>query len=149
MTLAVSAHGTIVAVELSPVSMGIFTNIAEQGDNTPPGYMRNEFDATTQEKDIDAYVLGVLRREQFTLALNFLPTNNTHDHLTGLYKLMIDNTVCGWKIVYPTIAGGTIWVLSGQVQHLAPKAPVDGKLALDATIRFSGPMKIGTTIVGS
>lgn len=90
MTLAISGHGTIIAVQLTPG--GTWTEIAEQGDITPPELSRNEFDATTQEKDIDSHVLGVLRRGSFTQPLNFLPDNNTHDHLTGVYKLLIDNT---------------------------------------------------------
>lgn len=149
MTLAVSSHGTIVAMELAPITPGAFTNIAEQGDATPPQLMRNEFDATTQEKDIDSYVLGVMRRNAFALALHFLPTNNTHDHLTGLYKHMIGNTVVGFRLTYPPAAGSVVWVFSGQVQNLQPAAPVDGKLALDCNIRFSGPMVIAGVTVGS
>jgi hypothetical protein len=140
MTLAISSHGTIVSVQLTPG--GAFTEIAEQGDVTPPEMSRNEFDATTQEKDIDAYVLGVLRRGSFTQPLNFLPGDNTHDHLTGVYKLLVDNTVTGWKITYPD-AASTQWIMSGQVQALKPNAPVDGKLSLDMTLRFSGSMQIG------
>lgn len=147
MTLAVSAHGTLIDVQLTPG--GAWTEIAEQGDITPPAFTRNEFDATTQEKDIDSYVLGVLRRGQMTQPLHFLPTNNTQDHLTGLYKLMIDNTVTGFRIRYPAVAGSVIWILSGQVQNLVPQAPVDGKLALDLTLRFSGPMSIGGVVVGT
>lgn len=146
MTLGVSAHGTLVSVQLTPG--GAFTAIAELGDITPPGLTRNEFDATTQEKDIDAYVLGVLRRSAFTMPINYLPTNNTHDHLTGLAKLLKDNTVTGWKITFPVAAGSVEWVMSGQVQGLVPKAPVDGKLAADITLRFSGLMTIGGTTFG-
>lgn len=143
MTLAVSAHGTIVAVQLTPGSA--FTDIAELGDITPPGLTRNEFDATTQEKDIDAYALGVLRRGAFTVPINWLPTNNTHDHLTGVLKLLKDNTVTGWRVRFPTAAGGSAvdWIMSGQVQGMVPKAPVDGKLSADITLRFSGLMTIG------
>lgn len=138
MTLAISSHGTLVAVQLTPG--GAWTTIAEQGDVTPPELSRNEFDATTQEKDIDSHVLGVLRRGAFTQPLNFLPDNNTQDHLTGVFKLLKDNTVTGWRISYPDT---TQWVMSGQVQALKPGAPVDGKLSLDMTLRFSGPMQIG------
>lgn len=147
MTLAVSSHGTIIAVQLTPG--GAFTDIAEIGDVTPPSYTRNEFDATTQEKDIDSYVLGVLRRGQFTQQVNFLPTNNTHDHLTGMYALMIANTVTGWRVTFPVAAGSVVWVLSGQVQNIVPAAPVDGKLSLNVTLRFSGPMTIGGVVVGT
>jgi hypothetical protein len=141
MTLAISAHGTLVAVQLTPG--GAFTDVAEQGDITPPALSRNEFDATTQEKDIDSYVLGVLRRGAFTQPLNWLPDNATHDHLTGVYKLMIENTVTGWRITYPD---GTKWIMSGQVQSITPQAPVDGKLAADVTLRFSGAMQILTAL---
>ncbi len=140
MTLAISSHGTLVSVQLTPG--GAFTPIAEQGDVAPPEMSRNEFDATTQEKDIDAYVLGVLRRGAFTQPLNFLPGDNTHDHLTGVYKLLTDNTVTGWKIAFPDVEA-TVWIMSGQIQSLKPNAPVDGKLSLDMTLRFSGAMQIG------
>lgn len=146
MTLAVSSHGTIVAYE--PTPGGAFTDIAELGDITPPAMSRNEFDATTQEKDIDAYALGVLRRGAFTVPLNFLPTNGTHDHLTGLYKLIIDNTVTGFRITFPTAAGSVPWIMSGQVQSITPNAPVDGKLSANVTLRFSGLMSIGGVSIG-
>jgi hypothetical protein len=143
MTLGVSAHGTLVAVQLTPGA--VFTTVAELGDITPPGLTRNEFDATTQEKDIDAYVLGVLRRGAFTVPVNWLPQDSTHSHSTGVLKLLKDNTVTGWRIRFPAAAGGAAvdWIMSGQVQGMVPKAPVDGKLSADITLRFSGLMTIG------
>ncbi len=143
MTLAISSHGTIVS-RAHAATPTVFVAIAELGDVTPPEMMRNEFDATTQDKNIDAYVLGVLRRGQFVTPMNFLPTNGTQDHLTGLYKAIIDNSIDGYKITFPDT---TEWVLSGQVQHIAPKAPVDGKLSADVTIRFSGGMTIGGVVI--
>jgi len=143
MTLAISSHGTLVARQATPG--GTFTTIAELGDITPPALSRNEHDATTQNIDIDAYVLGVLRRGAMTLPLNFLPTDGTHDHLTGLYKAIIDNQVTGYKVTFP---GAIVWIMSGQVQSIAPKAPVDGKLSADVTLRFSGLMSIGGVSVG-
>lgn len=145
MTLAITAHGTIVAVQLTPG--GAFTDIAEIGDVDYPGLSRNEFDATTQNINIDAYVLGVMRRDGLPLALNFLPSNNTHDHLTGLQYLMINNTVTGFRLSPPNSL--PVWVMSGQVQSFKPKAPVDGKLAVDAVIRLSGVMSIGGVSVGA
>jgi len=149
MTLARSAHGTLLAVQLTPG--GAFTNVAELGDLALPETDRNEFDATTQEKDIDAWVLGVLRRGAFTFPVNLLVGNNTHDHLTGMQKLQIDNTVTGWKVTVPAIAGGDsgiVWVMSGQVKTITKMAPVDGKLAGEITLRFSGGMFVGATAVG-
>lgn len=149
-TLARTSHGTVLAWQATPG--GAFTNIAELGDISFPELSRNEFDAVTQEKDIDAYVLGVLRRGAFTVGLNFLPMDATHNHLVGLQKHLIDNTITGYKITVPAIAGGDagiVWIMSGQVQAISPKAPVDGKLSADLTLRFSGAMSIGGVAVGA
>jgi hypothetical protein len=146
MTLAISSHGTIVAMQLTPG--GAFTDIAELGDVTPPALTRNEFDATTQEKDIDSYVLGVMRRGAFTGQLNFLPGTGTHDHLTGLYYHMINNIYTGYRFTFPD-AASTTWIASGQVQSITPAAPVDGKLSCNFTLRFSGAMSIGGVAVGA
>ena len=145
MTLAISSHGTILSRQVTPG--GAFTDIAELGDIVPPATSRNEFDASTQNVDIDAYVLGILRRGAMTFPINFLPTDATHDHLTGLYKAQIDNQVTGYKVTFPSTPP-TEWVMSGQVQAISPKAPVDGKLAADVTLRFSGKMSIGGIEIG-
>lgn len=146
MTIAISSHGTKVsrAPSATPTT---FTEIAELGDLKLPELMRNEFDASVHNRNIDDYVLGIMRRNAFSFPLNFLPTNATHDHLTGLYKALIDNSIDGYKIVFPDVAL-TEWILSGQVQTIAPTAPVDGKLSADVTIRFSGPMVVGGVVVG-
>ncbi len=141
---ALSGHGTVIAVQLIPG--GSFTDIAEQGDITPPALTRNEFDATTQLEDIDSYVLGVMRRSPVTVGMNFIPTEPSHDEDTGLYSLMIDNVMTGWRFTFPD---ATVWIASGQVQNIQPTAPVDGKLSANVTIRFSGLMSINGVIVGA
>lgn len=144
MTNAISGHGTLIA--RAPGASGVFEDIAELGDITMPELSRNEFDATTQEKDIDAYVLGVLRRSACTISMNFLPDHASHDHLTGLQKAIIDNSIDGYRFTLP---GGTpVWIMSGQVQHIAPKAPVDGKLSADVTLRFTGKFSIDGVSIG-
>lgn len=140
---ALSGHNTRIAVQLTPG--GSYTDIAEQGDVTPPALTRNEFDATTQLEDIDSYVLGVMRRSPVTLGMNFIPSNNTHDHLTGIIKLMKDNTMTGWRCTFPD---ATAWIMSGQVQNFQPTAPVDGKLSANVTLRFSGKMSIAGVVIG-
>lgn len=142
-----SGHGTMIAVQLTPG--GAFSDIAEMGDVTPPSLERNEFDATTQNEDIDAYVLGVLRRGLFTVPLNFIPDEGTHDHLTGVQKLLIDNTMTGWRVTFPQVTPSVVWIMSGQVKSFVPTAPVDGKLAADVSIRLSGQMSIGGVTIGA
>jgi hypothetical protein len=145
-TVAISSHGTILAVQLTPG--GAFTDVAQVGDLTLPELMRKEFDASVHGKNIDQYVHGILRRGAFSFPINFLPTNGTHDHLTGMYKLLIDNTITGFRHTYPD-AGNTQWISSGQVQAIKPKAPVDGLLSADVTLRFSGFMMINGVVIGT
>lgn len=147
MTTPLASHGTIVsrAPAATPTA---FTAIAELGDVTPPDEMRNEFDASSQDRNVDSYVLGILRRGPLTIPLHFIPSNATHDHLTGLQKALHTDPVPidGWKIAFPD---GTTVIHSGQVQHLAYKAPVDGMLAVDLTVRMSGAFLINGVVVGA
>lgn len=148
MTLPISGHGTLVLRALASAPT-VFTAIAEIGDVTPPELQRNEFDAVSQDRNIDAYVLGILRRGQFSIKMNFLPADSTHDHLTGLMAAMIAEPppTDGYKITFPG-GGNNAWVMSGQVQAIKPMAPVDGKLSADVTIRLSGKMTIGGVVIG-
>jgi hypothetical protein len=140
---SMSGHGTIFAYQ-SVLTPTVFTDVAELGDITPPALSRNEFDSTTQNEDIDSYVLGVLRRGAMTMPINYIPTEPTQDHITGLQSLIIDNTVTGFRVTFPD---GTAWIMSGRVQNFVPHAPNDGLMSADVTIRFSGAMKIGTRTI--
>lgn len=133
-TNAFSGHGMLIYRQAG--GTGTFDLIAELGDVTPPELMRNEFDATTQQEDIDSYVLGVLRRGPVTFPMNFIPDDPTHDHLTGVYNGIIDKTMDGWAFAH--VDSGWNMICSGQVQKVTNKAPVDGKLSADVTVRLSG-----------
>ena len=140
---ALSGHGMIISRKKG--GSGSFIAIAELGDVTPPELSRNEFDATTQAEDIDSYVLGVLRRSAVQFPMNFIPSNATHDHLTGLYNGIIDKTMDAWQFQHAD--SGFLMVCSGQVQKVTVKAPVDGKLSADVTVRMSGGFTINGVIV--
>lgn len=143
-------HGTLIAVELDPTGApGVFTDISEQRDVTAPTMERNEFDATTQNEDIDSYVLGVFRRGLFSVPLNFIPDDATQDHVTGVQKLLFDNTIAGFRITYPQVTPNVVWIMSGQVKNFNITAPVDGILTADLSVRLSGLMSINGTIIGA
>ena len=149
MTLPLSGHGA--HIYRAPVATpSTFTEIAEVKDITLPGMTSNEFDATSHNRNIDAYVLGVLRRDLFTIQLNFLPSDPTHDHLTGLIKARTTNPVPmdGWKIVFPDLVN--TWVASGQVKDINNiTLPVDGLSTATLGIRFSDRMVINGVLIGS
>ena len=146
MTIAISGHGTLIQRATAALPF-TFTTIAEVGDITAPGLTRNDFEALTQDRNIDAYILGVLRRNPLTIAINYLPSDATHDHLTGLAKAIITEPppIDGYKMIFP---GGIAWIMSGQCKGFEPKAPVDGKLVADVTIRLSDRMYLGGVLVG-
>jgi hypothetical protein len=148
MTLPLSGHGA--HIYRAPIATpSTFTEIAEVGDISLPSFDHNEFDATSHNRNIDAYVLGVLRRELFTIKLNFLPSDPTHDHLTGLLKASFTNPVPmdGFKIVFPDLVNN--WIASGQVKSVKNIVlPVDGLSTADCEIRFSDRMVVNGVLVG-
>jgi hypothetical protein len=145
-TVPLSGHNTLVSVQFTPG--GAFTEIAELGDITLPGFSRNEFDVTTQNRNIDKYLLGVLRRDSVMWPMNFIPDDPTHGVL-GLMKLMKDNTFTGFKITIPTSTGSSVWIGSGQVRTMNNlKAPVDGKMTADVNVRLSDIMSIDGVVFG-
>ncbi len=146
MTVAQSSHGWLIARALA-ASPTVFTTIAELKDITLPGMMRNEFDATTQNINIDGYVMGVLRREATTVAINFIPGDATHDHITGLQNAIINNTLDGYKFTSPS--GDTIYIHSGYVKAVKATAPVDGILGANVELRFTGKFLINGVVVGN
>jgi hypothetical protein len=142
---AKSGHGALIAWQ--PSGSGAFVTIAELRDLTTPGLSRNEFDATTQNVDIDTYVLGVLRREALSFSMNFIESGEpTHDHITGIQKGIIDNLMTGWRYSFPN---GLQWIMSGQVQAIKMTDPVDGLQSADVTIRMSGVMSIAGQVIGA
>ena len=149
MTLPLSGHGA--KILRAPVATpSTFTEIAEVADIQLPGLDHNEFDATSHNRNIDAYVMGVLRRDLFTIKMNFLPSDPTHDHLTGLIKAAVTNPVPmdGFKIIFPDNVN--IWVASGQVKSVNNIVlPVDGLSTADVSIRFSDRMVINGILIGS
>lgn len=149
MTQPLSGHGA--HIYRAPIATpSTFTEIAEVGDITLPGMDHNEFDAMSHNVNIDKFVMGVLRRDLFTIKLNFLPSDSTHDHLTGLLKACFTNPVPvdGFKMIFPDLVN--TWVASGQVKAVNNIVlPVDGLSTADVSIRFSDRMVINNVLIGT
>jgi hypothetical protein len=119
--MGISAHGTVIA-------------------------RRNEFDITSHNRDIDSYVLGVLRREAVTFPIFFDNADATHNASTGLWSAIIANSFDGYKITQPD---GAVWMFSGRVQAMAQTAPVDGIQTANVTIRPSGAFHLNGVLIGT
>ena len=125
----------------------IFTNIAEIDVPGLPEISSNEYDSSTQNHTIDVYVVSsLLRRKAVPLTLNMLPSDPSQDHVAGLYYARFNNTFDGY--MFSHAASGLVWVASGFVTALAPKTPMEGKLQIGVTLRFSGPMGIQSNSSG-
>lgn len=133
MSAGLSSHGTLIAREIAP---GNFQTIGELGDIAGPALLRPSTEITPHNDKIDSYVMGVMKRGECTFPINFVPTDGTQDHLTGLIKAMSDKSLDGYKITWPD---ATEWIFSGYVQNFGPGAAArEGNLAVDVTIRPSG-----------
>lgn len=143
-TAGLTSHGTLVA-RAPAATPTVFTTIAELLDINPPEVSRPETDTTSQNDDIDSYVYGAMKRTPLTFNLNFVPGDATQDHLNGLYSAIKNKTTDGYKV---TFIDGTVWIMSGQLQKLTPKAPNQGKLEVAVTIRPSGKFTINGTVFG-
>ncbi len=144
MSDAISAHGTTIERQATPG--GAFTFIGEiGGDIVPPALSRNSIEVTTHNDDIDAFVAGVLRRGEVTFPINVIAGDAGHDEVTGLQDHIINNTKTGYRITFPD---GDFIIFSGYVTNFARRAPVDGALTADVTLRPTGPMIINAVDVG-
>lgn len=133
MSSGLSSHGTLIAREISP---GNFTTIGELGDIAGPPLNRPSTEITPHNDQIDSYVMGVMKRGEVTFPINFVPSDGTQDHLTGLVKAMSDKALDGYRITWPD---STTWIFSGYVQNFGPGAPArEGNLSADVTLRPSG-----------
>jgi hypothetical protein len=127
MSNAITSHGTLVKRN--------GTTIGELRDITMPNLTRNTFDTSNQNDADDSYVVGIRRKGDLTFGINFLPSGDaTHGAVSGLLKAYQDGSKDLWQGVYPD---GSSWYCSGYVTGLAPKAPVDGELAADVTVKLT------------
>lgn len=135
MGLGISSQGTLIARQEQ--GAGPFVTIAELSDITPPPLMRNPIETTTHNDPEEQFVVGIRRKGELSFSMFFIPTNPTHDHLTGLIWSWKNGFRDVWRITYPD---GSQWLFSGYVTNVGPAAPVDDALTADVTIRPTGLM---------
>lgn len=133
-----SSHGTIVARQ--PGGSGAFTDVGGLFDVTPPPLTKPSTETTPHNLKIDTYVMGVKRRGEMTINVNFDQTDVTHDEAAGLVKSFIDGSLDGWRITY---LDGHVWLFSGYLANIPVVTPGrEGAQQAAVTIRPSGTMQI-------
>lgn len=141
MAQGISAHGTIIEWQPS-ATPGTFTVVGEIGDIQMPGLMRNEHDITSHNRDIDTFILGVLRRDPITFPMFF---NKAITSQLLLRTAIIANDMGAIRLTAPD---ADIWILSGGVQAMKQTNPVDGAQTANVTFRPSGAFLLNGTPYG-
>jgi Lambda phage tail tube protein, TTP len=128
---AVSSHGII--IEHQPAATpGIFTAVPEVGDIDNLGTLRNTFDVSVHNEDIDTHVLGIMRRENFSFPMNWVADDTVHQAMLDSH---FAGDVDGWRVTFPD---GDLMIFSGGVSNFGRPGPVDGAMRANITIRPSG-----------
>ena len=134
--MTLPSHGTLLKIG-DGGGTEVFTTIAKIKDIDGPNFERGTHDASTQTTDWGEVVPGLKMGGQVTFTINWIPTDSTHDHLTGLRKDFIDGTKRNFQIVWPD-AGSTTDQFAAYITSLGPTAPVDGILEQSGTLTLTG-----------
>lgn len=132
MSNAVNAFGTLLKRN--------GTTVAEVNDITPPSLGRDEIEVTHHQSPNRwrEFIKGLKDAGEFSMSINYIPTNSTHNASTGLLAdFANDTTVDTWTLVFPDTAL-TTWSFPGFMKGFAPKAPIDDKLSADVTMKVTG-----------
>ena len=117
-----------------------FTTIAEVKSITGPTMSAKIDDVTTHSTGTPwrEKLATLLDAGTVAFALNFIPTDATQSHSTGLIKDFENRTKRNFKIVFPNGAS-TTWAFSAFVADFKCDSPVDGVLGANLTLNISGP----------
>lgn len=119
----------------------VFTTIAEVKNISGPGMTRETFDLTTHSSTGAAreFGVGLIDNGEVTLDMNFVPTNATQDHSTGVIKDFTDGTKRNFQLVFPSSPARTA-AFAGYFTNVEPGANVEDLLALSVTVKVTGPV---------
>lgn len=139
MAQGISSHG--LTLEMKPAGSSTWTEIAEVGDFQEPGFTRNEFDITSHNRDIDTYVLGVMRRDPVTFPMFFNKAITSQQLLQTamLNGNSLTNMTNGFRV---TSADGEVLVFSGGVKEFKKTSPVDGVRTANVVIRATAEFRL-------
>ena len=141
MTDAISSFGTFLKKGDGATPTETFATIAELGDIEGPDMSLATEDVTHHGSTggWDEFIGTILSGGEVSAPINFIPSNATHDMVTGLQADMTNRTKRNFQLVYPD-AGGNGYAFAALVTSFKPKAPVKGKLSADIKLKVSGPV---------
>jgi predicted secreted protein len=138
MTVAVSAHGTLIKVG-DAASPEAFTTILEAKDISGPGFALGTVDVTNQSSasHVREKIGSILDGGQVSFECNWKPDNATQSATAGLHYLMMQRTVRNFQIVFPFTAPVTC-TFPALVTACPPSASMEGALTIAVTLEVAG-----------
>jgi predicted secreted protein len=116
----------------------VFTTLAEMTAIVPPQLSRDAIDVTSMQSSggWKEFIPGLRDGGVVTLALNWLPTDATHNSTTGLLESFNDDFVHNWKIVLPD--GLATITFAGFLTAFNTTLPMTEESELSISIKVSG-----------
>lgn len=144
MTDAIWAYGSLLQME-NPAAPGIFATIAEVMDIGGPRMTRDSKEVTSHSSPdgFEEFIMTLKRSGEVTFAINFVPTDPTHDGATGLKARYDDGAFTNFKIILPDV-DSSVWAFGGYVQGLEFAEGVNDPLTADVTVKPSGAVTLTT-----
>ena len=113
-----------------------FIPIAEVKDFDGPSEKNTFHDGTTQEDDSEAPIPSAITRfDASKFTVNFIPSDSTHDHITGMRAALRAKTLKHWQVEY--VYDGLVDSFSAYVENFSPKSPVDGIHTADVGLKIA------------
>lgn len=114
-----------------------FTAVAEITKLTPPNMSRDSIEVThtLSPSGYREFIAGWRDGGEVAYEANWLPTNASQDHETGLHASFNDNVRHRWRIVVPDV----LYIeFSGFVTAHEPDLPLENQANLAGKIKLSG-----------
>ncbi|MCL5995493.1 MAG: phage tail tube protein [Chloroflexi bacterium] len=137
--MGIAAFGTLLKIGDGGTPTETFTTVAEVTDIGGPELSLETIDFTHHSSPGGwrQFLPGLKDGGEISFSINFIPTNATQGHATGVLGDLDDRTQRNFQLVFPD-AGSTTWTFPALVTKFAPKAPIDDKLSADITLKVAG-----------
>lgn len=138
VTEALSSYGTLLKMGDGATSEN-FSTIAELKDIGGPSKSLGTKEVTTHVSPGRAreFIATLIDNGEVTAQINFLPSDGTHDPVTGLQSALDDAVKTNFQLVFPDDTDTTA-TFAAFVTAFKPAAPVDGSLDAEITLKLTG-----------
>lgn len=139
------AFGTVLAFG-DGGNVEVFTKIGQVKDISGPNMSRDTIDVTNHDSPngYKEFLASLRDGGEVTFTVEYDPGDPNHDQSTGLLYLFGLNVRTNFQLIFPVTASVGFWgyTFTGLVTAFGAKAPVDGSLTADMTIKVAGAVAL-------